>query len=112
MLGERAKNLLASEPKLKKLIDLAQQRLKARQVWIFGSRARGDFREDSDWDIFIVVPDGTPDYDFNPMVTWQIGHDAGLTADVVAEHETEVRGAADTVNTLAYTLAREGVRIS
>lgn len=112
MLDERAKDLMASEPKLKKLVDLAQQRLKARQVWIFGSRARGNSRSDSDWDVFIIVPDGTPDYDFNPMVTWQIGYDAGLSADVVAEQETDVRAAANTINTLAYCLPREGVRIA
>jgi predicted nucleotidyltransferase len=24
-------------------------------VWLFGSRARGDFREDSDWDILVLT---------------------------------------------------------
>lgn len=27
------------------------------QVWLFGSRARGDARDDSDWDLLVVVPD-------------------------------------------------------
>jgi uncharacterized protein len=26
------------------------------QVYLFGSRARGDFRDDSDWDLLIVLP--------------------------------------------------------
>ena len=26
------------------------------EVWLYGSRARGDFREDSDWDILVLAP--------------------------------------------------------
>jgi predicted nucleotidyltransferase len=26
-------------------------------LWLFGSRARGDHRPDSDWDVMAVVPD-------------------------------------------------------
>lgn len=108
----RADELLAQEPKLHTLIWLAWDRLRAKEVWVFGSRARGDHRPDSDWDVFIVVPDGTPDEQYNPMVTWLIGHDAGLTCDVVAETESETRAAENTINTLAYRLPREGVRIA
>ena len=25
------------------------------EVWLFGSRARGDFREDSDWDFLVLM---------------------------------------------------------
>ncbi len=25
------------------------------EAWLFGSRARGDYREDSDWDILILI---------------------------------------------------------
>lgn len=35
---------------------IAQQVLpEGSQVWLYGSRARGDNREDSDWDILILV---------------------------------------------------------
>lgn len=30
------------------------------QVWLFGSRARGDATEASDWDLLVVVPDDAP----------------------------------------------------
>lgn len=29
-------------------------------MYLYGSRARGDFREDSDWDFLVVVKDDTP----------------------------------------------------
>jgi hypothetical protein len=34
--------------------------LKPRTIWLFGSRARGDAREDSDFDLLVVLPDGLP----------------------------------------------------
>jgi hypothetical protein len=111
VLTDKAIELLRSEPRLGKAVELARERLKATEVWVFGSRARGDHRPDSDWDLFVLVPDDLPENDFNPMVSWQIGHDAGLVADVIADCETFTRDSFDTTNTLAYNLPREGVRV-
>ncbi|MGI8549365.1 MAG: HEPN domain-containing protein [Dehalococcoidia bacterium] len=33
------------------------ERLRPNQIYLFGSRARGDAREDSDYDLMVVVPD-------------------------------------------------------
>lgn len=33
------------------------ERYEPDQVWLFGSRARGDADGDSDWDLLVVVPD-------------------------------------------------------
>lgn len=32
--------------------------LRPRMIWLFGSRARGDQRADSDFDLLVVLPDG------------------------------------------------------
>lgn len=32
------------------------------EAWLFGSRARGDNREDSDWDVVILVDDDRVNY--------------------------------------------------
>ena len=26
------------------------------EIWLYGSRARGDYTEDSDWDLIVIVP--------------------------------------------------------
>ncbi len=31
--------------------------MKADEVWVFGSRARGDFHSDSDLDLLVLIPD-------------------------------------------------------
>ncbi|TIL76114.1 MAG: nucleotidyltransferase domain-containing protein [Mesorhizobium sp.] len=42
---------------IKPLIDEIRLRLSPDSIWLFGSRARGDNRPDSDWDILVALPD-------------------------------------------------------
>jgi predicted nucleotidyltransferase len=35
--------------------ELEKENIKVHKIILFGSRARGDFKEDSDWDILVVV---------------------------------------------------------
>ena len=45
--------------------------LHPEQLWLFGSRARGDWRADSDWDFMAVLPDGAPEQDLEISSVWQ-----------------------------------------
>jgi uncharacterized protein len=81
------------------------------QVWLFGSRARGDARPESDWDLFVVVPDDTRDDQLDLLFLWRLKRGSGVPADVIACRASEFREACDTVNTLSYAVATEGVRI-
>lgn len=81
------------------------------QIWLFGSRARGDARPESDWDLFVVVPDDTRDEQLDLLFLWRLKRGSGVPADVIACRASEFREACDTVNTLSYIVATEGVRI-
>lgn len=81
------------------------------QVWLFGSRARGEAGPWSDWDLFVVVPDDTPDEQLDLLFLWRLTRGSGVPVDVVACRASEFRDACDTVNTLSYVIATEGVRI-
>ena len=81
------------------------------QVWLFGSRARGDARPDSDWDLLVVTSDETPEEQLDPVFLWHVQRGSGVYADVIACRASEFREASDTVNTLAYTATTEGVRL-
>jgi predicted nucleotidyltransferase len=104
--------LLRREPRLERLVDLARARFMAREVWLFGSRARGDNRPDSDWDILIVVDDDTPDEALDPVRLWYVGRDAGLVADVIADRVSDLRACEDVVTTIPYEVKREGIRLA
>lgn len=55
--------------------------LRPRMIWLFGSRARGGARPDSDFDILVVLPDGLPEsaYAYTtvaaPLVASGLGYD-------------------------------------
>jgi predicted nucleotidyltransferase len=79
------------------------------QVWLFGSRARGDAHVTSDWDLFVVVPDDTDERELDPMTAWRLQQGSGVAADVIPCRLSDFRNASDTVNTLSYVVASEGV---
>ena len=59
-------------------------------LWLFGSRARGDNREDSDWDILVLLNrEGRKDYDeigypLNELF-WQHGQDVNTIIQTRSE---------------------------
>ncbi len=81
------------------------------QIWLFGSRARGEGRPGSDWDLFVVVPDDTDDERFDPRFAWRLQRTAGVRADIFFCRANDFHEDRDTVNTLAFDAAHEGVLI-
>ncbi|SDB22496.1 nucleotidyltransferase domain-containing protein [Belnapia rosea] len=103
--------LLAEEPRLADFMALARERLSAREVWVFGSRARGDHRPDSDWDLLLILPDDLPEDGDEAVRLWRLSREVGLAADIVAVRETDAREARAVQSTLMYEVGLEGVRI-
>jgi predicted nucleotidyltransferase/HEPN domain-containing protein len=98
----------AREP-LERLIALIVQELHPEQVWLFGSRARGDAHSDSDYDLFVVVPDDTPREKIGLASTHQLARQAPMPVDVLACPRDVFAHERDLLGTLSYTVAREGV---
>jgi uncharacterized protein len=96
---------------LKMLVDLCRSELKAEQVWLFGSRARGDHRPESDWDLLAILPDDTPEETLDPMNLWMIRRKSGLHADLLGVRLSEFVDAQDSVTTLSRMVHDEGVRL-
>ena len=80
------------------------------QIWLFGSRARGDAQDHSDWDLLVVLPDSYPG-DLDPIETWRIGREARVRADIVSYKVSEFEEDRTTPNTLAYDAATAGVLV-
>ncbi len=96
---------------LRVLLARIHQRYRPEQVWLFGSRARGDANEHSDWDILVVLPDDVEEDDLSPLVAWRLQKGSGVHADVIPCRASDFRADADTVNTLAYSASHEGLRV-
>ncbi len=91
------------------LLDPVVAYFRPRRVILFGSRARGEAREDSDIDLLVVVDDDTP----AERLTLDAGFEARLPyrlpADVIPCRETTFRRKSRIVGTLAHAALHEGV---
>jgi uncharacterized protein len=81
------------------------------QVWLFGSRARGEHRPNSDWDLLVVVPDDVPDELFDPEISWQTQKGSGVYADVIPWPVSNFKEDWTVVNSLPHEIARDGVLV-
>ena len=90
------------------LLERIEAALHPVQVWFFGSRARGDEQPWSDWDLFVVVPDDTPDALLDLVAVWRLTKGAGVPSDVIVCRQSDFQNACDTVNTLSYEVANKG----
>jgi predicted nucleotidyltransferase len=94
------------------LIDRIVSSWRPREIWLFGSRARGTADRDSDWDLLVVVPDDLAAIGFDdPMAIWKVKQGTGVRADVLVCRAGEFDEDRWTHNTIAYDAAVEGVRI-
>jgi uncharacterized protein len=90
------------------LLDPVVEYFKPQRVILFGSRARGEARRDSDIDLLVVVDDDTPP----EKLTWKAGYEAHRTshaADVLPMRAEDFERDRAIVNTLAAEADADGV---
>ena len=65
-------SILRSEPAIvpQEFITRIVEELHPVQIWLFGSRAKGTARPDSDWDLFVVLPDTASEDDLDGVKRW------------------------------------------
>jgi len=78
------------------------------RIYLFGSTARGDANADSDYDLMVVVPDGTPrelrDSGLAYRAIWRLG----AAADILIWSRSEFDGRLHLRASLPATIEREG----
>jgi predicted nucleotidyltransferase len=96
---------------LRALVERIIERWSPEAIWLFGSRARGDAHEASDWDLLVVVRDDLDVAEFDPLVGWRLQKDSGVRADVFPCRASDFREDRETPNTLAFDAAVDGLVI-
>ena len=110
-MHEALEQFAAAEPQLAALVASCKSDLQASEVWLFGSRARGEARSGSDWDILAVIPDDAPPSVDKTSNIWKVKRRSGVRADLLTVRMSDFIEALDTVNTLSHAVVREGVRL-
>jgi predicted nucleotidyltransferase len=100
---------LSVPDEIRPLVEAIRHRFNPEAVWLFGSRARGDHRPDSDWDIVVELPDDCDPELLDPIVGWTIKHDLGIAATVLSTTGGALARSWGEPNTIGYLLARDGL---
>ena len=83
------------------------------EIYLFGSRARGDNRKDSDWDILVITPRKTVTFDYESDLRDQI-YDIELDSGVIISMLVYSRYdwiEKQSISPLFINVSKEGIRI-
>lgn len=84
--------------------------LHPEQVWLFGSRVRGEARADSDWDFMAILADDAPEQDLDLASVWQRLRDLRLRrVEVFTMTRNEFDGWKRSLGTLAEIVTSTGI---
>jgi len=82
------------------------------QILLFGSRARGEARADSDWDLYIII-DHDPGFRLRSAIgsriRWRLACEEDIDADVFVQSESTVEKRKKDTGYLTYYALKEGV---
>lgn len=83
------------------------------EVYLYGSRARGDNRKDSDWDILVITPNEKITFDYeselrDPIVELEL--DSGEIISLLVYSKNDWIGK-QSVSPLFTNVSKEGIRI-
>jgi uncharacterized protein len=82
-----------------------------RRIILFGSRARGDDRADSDYDLMVVVDDDVPDECLSSRRRYEARKGIALPIDILPCRESILKERARAIGSFAHTILSEGVVI-
>jgi predicted nucleotidyltransferase len=80
-----------------------------RRVILVGSRARGDAREDSDYDLVVVLDEEVPDERLSARRRYEAHRGLAAPADIVPCRERVLKERARAIGSFAHTVLTEGV---
>jgi uncharacterized protein len=104
----RARPQIDHPEALERVVARLVERFDPAAVFLFGSRARGDADEDSDYDLLAVVPG---DRQGERQGVEALGRELGLSVDVKFRPQTFFEERRHLVGTLEHEMDAEGVRL-
>lgn len=99
------------DPALDRLLRHVVEVMEPLEVWLFGSRAEGRARPDSDYDLLVVLPDDVPQDALDPIATWQLSRDVRVPADIVPCRQSDFREERNEIDTLARAATLRGRKL-
>ncbi len=95
------------QPIIETMVDLIVSRFDPERVVLFGSRARGTAREDSDVDLLVVMPDGTDRRQAAVDILMLLG-EMPVAKDIVVTTPDHIARRGHVIGTVLRPALREG----
>ena len=106
--------LVSNRPKNTRLENLLARLVDAYRpeaIYLFGSRATGGARGDSDYDLLVVVPDDTPPERLSLVAAYDTVRPSHVPADVFPCRHSVFEARKNEIGTLPYTAWIQGIRV-
>ena len=101
-------NILKQDPILAEIVRRLVDAFQPERIYLFGSKARGDEDEDSDYDLMVLVPDDAPPQRRRSGLAYERLWGVGKAADVIVWPHDRFFRRARVVASLPATVLREG----
>ena len=100
--------ILEHDPKLRLVVERLISAYRPDRIYLFGSIARGDADENSDYDLMVLVPDDAAPERRGSRLAYQALRGTGIAADVLVWTRGSFERRAHVVASLPATVLREG----
>lgn len=98
-----------ADPVLAEIVARLTEAYAPERIYLFGSAARGDADEHSDYDLLLVVPDDAPEERVRSRKAYEALWGIGAAVDVVVWRRSAFEASAEAPTSLPATVLREGV---
>jgi len=93
--------------------ELEARGLRILKMVLFGSRAKGNYRPDSDWDILVVIDKKmkfTEKWEIIDAIKIRLAR-LGIANDIILKSEEEAEESKDNIGNITYYALREEIEI-
>jgi uncharacterized protein len=101
-------NNINKDKKLIEIIGRLVDVFQPEQIYLFGSKARGDFKTDSDYDLLVIVKDDSPPEKKRSRLAYQALRGTRVAVDVLVWTKEAFNSRLHLVPSLPATVKREG----
>jgi excisionase family DNA binding protein len=100
---------VAGDPVLAEIVRRLSEAYEPERIYLFGSAARGDTDENSDYDLLLVVPDDVPAELLRSRKAYEALWGLGAAVDVVVWRRSAFEARSEAPTSLPAIVLREGV---
>ena len=101
-----------SSPELPRdVLDLILTTWHPHEIWLYGSRATGAHRSDSDWDLLVVVPDDAAPDLLDLVEAWRVTSELRPPVEVYPVRRSDFDEGRRWIGSLAHIAVTHGRRV-